>query len=163
MYTDGHYPTEDHRASFRAHPYRGPAEPPDKEYPMILNTGRVRDQWHTMTRTGKVDSLLRSEGHAFVEMNPRDAEALGIDDGETIDVVTRRGRARAPARITDSIRSGVCFMPFHWGDLYGDAAVNRATIQSVDPSSKQPELKFCACRLEKVNDRVRFYTAVTPA
>jgi anaerobic selenocysteine-containing dehydrogenase len=122
---------------------------------LVLTTGRVRDQWHTMTRTGKVDSLLKNEPYAFLELHPEDAERIGVSDGDLVQVTTRRGGARAPARVTDSIRPGTCFMPFHWGSSFGDAAINNATTGAFDPVSKQPELKFSACRVEVVNDRVR--------
>ncbi len=155
LYTDGRFGTEDGRARFRANDYKEPAEMPDAGFPMVLTTGRVRDQWHTMTRTGKVDGLLRSEPYAFLEIHPKDADELRVREGDDVEIVTRRGRARAPARLTERIRKGTCFMPFHWGGLFGDAAVNYATNDAYDEFSKQPELKFCACRLEKVDERLR--------
>ncbi len=154
LYTDGKFHTGDGRARFLAHSYKEPAESPSEEFPMVLTTGRVRDQWHTMTRTGKVDALLKSEPYAFIEIHPLDAEALDIAQDDMVEIISRRGRARAPARLTDRIGRGVCFMPFHWGELFGNASVNLATIEAVDPVSKQPELKYCACRVEKVNERV---------
>ena len=154
LYADGKFPTPEGKARFLAHAYQTPHELPDQDFPMVLTTGRVRDQWHTMTRTGKVDSLLKSEPHAFVELHAEDAKKIHAEDGDMVQVMTRRGQARAPARVTDRIGRGVCFMPFHWGDLFGLATVNRATTGAFDPVSKQPELKFCACRVEKVNERV---------
>ncbi len=155
LYTDGKFKTADGRARFVSRSYQEPAELTDREYPMILTTGRVRDQWHTMTRTGKVDALLKSEPYAFVELHDEDAASLGVLSGDMVEVVTRRGRARAPARLTERINHGVCFMPFHWGELFGEASVNLATHEAFDPISKQPELKFCACRVELVNERIR--------
>ncbi len=155
LYTDGYFHTPDRRARFLAQEYREPAEATDQEFPMILTTGRVRDQWHTMTRTGKIDALLRSEPYAFVEIHPEDAERLGVFEDDLIQVVTRRGSAKAPARISARIKAGICFMPFHWGAFYGAAQANQATIDAVDPFSKQPELKFSACRIEAVNERIR--------
>ena len=152
LYADGHFHSPNGKARFIAHEFKNPAEMPDDEFPMILTTGRVRDQWHTMTRTGKISSLLRNEPSAFLELHPNDAERLGIAPGEIVHVVTRRGRARAPSKVTDRIRSGTCFMPFHWGGLFGEAVVNQMTVDAFDALSKQPELKFAACRIEKIED-----------
>jgi len=154
LYTDARFPTPDGRARFVAREFQEPFETPDAEFPMTLTTGRVRDQWHTMTRTGKVDSLLKSDPYSFLEIHPGDAEKLNILDGDPLKVVTRRGTAKAPARVTDRVNPGVCFMPFHWGGLFGEASVNQTTVDAFDPISKQPELKFCACRVEKVNERI---------
>ena len=149
LYTDLVFPTPTGKARFLATDFKDPMEVPDREFPMILTTGRVRDQWHTMTRTGKIPSLLRNESHSFVELHSSDAGNLGIKQGELIEVVTRRGRAKAPAKVTDRIKAGTCFMPFHWGGLLGDAVVNQSTVDAFDPLSKQPELKFCACRVQR--------------
>src|SRR5437773_2596291 len=116
---------------------------------MILTTGRVRDQWHTMTRTGKIPSLLKRDPEPFVEIHPVDAFSLGISADEMVAVRSRRGEAHAKAVLTANIRQGTCFMPFHWGALWGRASVNNATIGAFDPLSKQPELKFCSVKLEK--------------
>lgn len=149
-YTEGIFAHPDGKARFIAHEYEPPAESPDEPFPLILTTGRVRDQWHTMTRTGKIPALLRSEPEPFVELHPDDAIRLGIAAGDAVRVVSRRGQAQARCRITQAIKAGSCFMPFHWGGLRGEAVVNQATIEAFDPLSKQPELKFCAVRIEKV-------------
>lgn len=148
-YTDGVFAHPDGKARFLVHAYEEPAEQTEECFPLILTTGRVRDQWHTMTRTGKIPVLLRSEPEPFVECHPADAVRLGIADGELVTVRSRRGAARATCRLTRAIKPGTCFMPFHWGGLRGEAVVNQATSDAVDPVSKQPELKFCAVRLEK--------------
>jgi ferredoxin-nitrate reductase len=150
-YTDGVFAHPDGRAAFIAHEYEPPAEQTDAEFPMVLTTGRVRDQWHTMTRTGKVPILMKKEPEPFVELHPDDAARFGLADGEPVRVVSRRGQATAPCRVTTSIRPGTCFMPFHWGSLRGRAVVNQATHEAVDPVSKQPELKFCAVRVERID------------
>ncbi|MBI3252448.1 MAG: nitrate reductase [Candidatus Omnitrophica bacterium] len=150
LYTDFRFPTSDGRARFQAREYAPPAEPTDEAYPFILTTGRVRDQWHTMTRTGKIDSLLKAEPYAFLELHRDDAEKLGIGENEMVEVHTRRGFAKAPAHLSENIRPGTCFMPFHWGSLWGEADINAATVDAFDPISKQPELKFCAARLTRL-------------
>jgi anaerobic selenocysteine-containing dehydrogenase len=149
-YTDGRFAHPDGRARFLAHEAQPPAEPTDDAYPMILTTGRVRDQWHTMTRTGKIPSLLTRDPEPFVELHPDDAAALGVADGDPVEVASRRGAARANARVTETIRRGTCFMPFHWGALWGGAVVNQVTLEACDPVSRQPELKHCAVRVTKV-------------
>ncbi len=149
-YTDGRFAHPDGKARFLAHEYESPAELPDEQFPFILTTGRVRDQWHTMTRTGKIPVLMKKEPEPFVELHPDDATRLGIDEGNRVRVLSRRGQAQAKSRITQAIKPGTCFMPFHWGSLWGAAVVNHTTIEAFDPLSKQPELKFCAVRLEKV-------------
>jgi len=150
-YTNGVFSHPDGKAKFLAHEYEEPAERTDDAFPMILTTGRVRDQWHTMTRTGKIPVLMKKEPEPFVELHPDDAARLEVAAGERITVRSRRGHASAACRITPAIKAGTCFMPFHWGGLWGDAVVNQATIEAFDPLSKQPELKFCAVRIEKTS------------
>ena len=148
-YTNGVFAHPDGKARFIAHEYEPPAESPDAQFPLILTTGRVRDQWHTMTRTGKIPVLMKKEPEPFVELHPVDAARLGISEGELVTVRSRRGAASAACRITQTIQPGTCFLPFHWGSLRGAAVVNHVTLEAFDPLSKQPELKFCAVRVEK--------------
>ena len=147
-YTNRTFAHPDGKARFLSHEYEAPAELPDERFPLILTTGRVRDQWHTMTRTGKIPVLMKREPEPFVELHPSDAARFGINDGELVTVRSRRGDATAKCRLTPTMKPGTCFMPFHWGGLRGEAVVNRATIEAYDPMSKQPELKFCAVRIE---------------
>jgi sulfite reductase (NADPH) flavoprotein alpha-component len=145
------FPTETGKGRFFARPYLPPAELPDQEFPFILTTGRLAHQWHTMTKTGKVPALNKLNPGPFVEIHPEDAASLNIATGDLVAVASRRGRAVYPVRLTEKIRSGCCFVPFHWNDLFGeDLAINAATSEAVDPISKQPEFKFCAVQLSKV-------------
>ena len=149
LFESGRFPTPDGRARFRVPDFRAPAETLSEEYPLALLTGRVKDQWHTMTRTGKVQKLLRSERDPFLEIHPDDAADLGVRDRQLVRVTSRRGSFEAPARLTDRIRGGAVFAPFHWGELWSRRAVtNAATSESTDARSKQPELKFAAVRVE---------------
>ena len=151
LFGDGRFPTPDGRARFHAPGYRKPAEILSDEYPLALLTGRVKDQWHTMTRTGKVPKLMRSEHEPFLEMHPDDAGHLGVADRQLVLVTSRRGSLQLRARVTDAIRSGAVFAPFHWGELWNRHAVtNAATSEATDARSKQPELKFAAVRVEPV-------------
>ncbi|UQA96766.1 bifunctional nitrate reductase/sulfite reductase flavoprotein subunit alpha [Streptomyces halobius] len=145
------FPTATGRAVFFARPHMPAAEMPDDDYPFVLNTGRLQHQWHTLTKTGKVTKLNRLNPGPFVEIHPRDAERLGLAEGDAVEVASRRGRAVLPAVVTDRVRPGGCFAPFHWNDLFGEyLSVNAVTNDAVDPVSFQPEFKVCAVSLAKV-------------
>ncbi|GAA3057084.1 bifunctional nitrate reductase/sulfite reductase flavoprotein subunit alpha [Streptomyces glomeratus] len=145
------FPTPSGRAVFHARPHLLPAELPDDDFPFLLSTGRVQHQWHTLTKTGKVAKLNKLNPGPFVEVHPEDAERLGIVDGDRLEVASRRGRAVLPAVVTDRVRPGCCFAPFHWNDLFGEyLSVNAVTSDAVDPVSFQPEFKVCAVALTKV-------------
>jgi sulfite reductase (NADPH) flavoprotein alpha-component len=145
------FPTESGKAQFFARPYLPPAELPDAEYPFALTTGRVAHQWHTLTKTGKIAALNKLNPGPFVEINPEDAIALGIENGTLVKVTSRRGLAVYPAQITPRVRPGDCFVPFHWNDLFGEnLAINATTNEAVDPISLQPEFKFASVGLAKV-------------
>ncbi|WP_197502081.1 molybdopterin oxidoreductase family protein, partial [Mycobacterium sp. E2733] len=145
------FPTGNGRAVFFARPHLPPEEMPDDDYPFLLNTGRLPHQWHTMTKTGKVAKLNKLNPGPFVEIHPDDAARLRIADGDAIEIGSRRGRAVLPAAISDRVRPGNCFAPFHWNDVFGEyLAINAVTNDAVDPSSNQPEFKACAVTLAKV-------------
>ncbi|WP_328768109.1 molybdopterin oxidoreductase family protein [Streptomyces sp. NBC_00286] len=155
-YVDGDgklsFPTASGRAVFHARPHIPAAEMPDDDFPFVLNTGRLQHQWHTLTKTGKVAKLNKLNPGPFVELHPQDARELGIADGDAVEVASRRGRAVLPAVVTDRVRPGCCFAPFHWNDLFGDhLSINAVTSDAVDPVSFQPELKVCAVRLTRVS------------
>ncbi|KUM77142.1 bifunctional nitrate reductase/sulfite reductase flavoprotein subunit alpha [Streptomyces curacoi] len=159
------FPTASGRAAFHARPHLPPAELPDDDYPFVLNTGRVQHQWHTLTKTGKVAKLNKLNPGPFVEVHPQDAAELGIADGDQVEVASRRGRAVLPAVVTERVRPGCCFAPFHWNDLFGEyLSVNAVTSDAVDPISFQPEFKVCAVSLAKVAAPVpgRPVEALTP-
>lgn len=146
------FPTDSGRARFFIRPCLPPGECPDTEFPFSLTTGRVAHQWHTLTKTGKIQSLNKLNPGPFIEINPEDARLLGIKNDMPVKVSSRRGFAIYPARITTRVRPGDCFAPFHWNDLFGaDLAVNATTSEAVDAISLQPEFKFTAVALAKVN------------
>jgi formate dehydrogenase major subunit len=126
--------------------WKPPAEVPDKEYPLILTTGRCIWQWHTGTMTRRSESLEREVPTGWVEINPEDAAALGVADGEMVKAKTRRGEIEIGAKVTDSIRKGEVFIPFH----YVECAANILTNNALDPVAKIPEFKACAIRIEKL-------------
>ena len=122
------------------------AEVPDKEYPLILTTGRCLWQWHTGTMTRRSENLEREVPTGWVEINPEDAAALGVADGEMVKAKTRRGEIEITAKVTDDIKKGVTFIPFH----YVECAANILTNNALDPVAKIPEFKACAIRIEKL-------------
>lgn len=152
-YTRRKFFTPSGKAQFKTPVYKPPDETTDTEFPYGLTTGRVASQWHTRTRTGKVPQLTKKDPEPFVEIHPDDAAENRVVDGEWIYLVGRRGRCYARARVTDTIRRGLLFTPFHWGDLFhAETNANYVTNSAFDPVSKQPELKFCAVRIEVENE-----------
>jgi ferredoxin-nitrate reductase len=153
LYTTQRFNTANGRAQFHVPVHAEPAETPDDTYPLVLTTGRISTQWHTMTRTGKSKQLMKNQSEPFVELHPNDAEKYGIREGEMVKVASRRGTSTAEAKITPRVKEGVCFMPFHWGRLSGyNKAANNLTSEAVDPVSKEPELKACAVRISPIWD-----------
>ncbi|WP_299572508.1 bifunctional nitrate reductase/sulfite reductase flavoprotein subunit alpha [uncultured Williamsia sp.] len=145
------FPTPSGRARFLTRPAVDPAEMPDDDHPFVLNTGRLSHQWHTMTKTGRVEKLRRLNPAPFVEVHPDDAASLGVADGDSLEIASRRGRSVLPAVVTDRVLPGSCFVPFHFADRFApDIAVNAVTNDAVDPDSRQPEFKACAVRLTRV-------------
>ena len=125
--------------------YRPSAEPPDEDYPLVLTTGRSLFHFHTGTMSRKVKGLNVFHSEELVEINPQDGSALGIAEGETVKVISRRGAVTARARITEVSPVGVVFMTFH----FAESPTNQLTIPALDPVAKIPEFKVCAIRIEK--------------
>jgi sulfite reductase (NADPH) flavoprotein alpha-component len=145
------FPTTNGKAGFFPRPHMAPAELPNDAFPMVLNTGRLQHQWHTLTKTGKVPTLNALNARPFVELHPDDALALGIREGDGVEIRSARGLALLPAVISNRVLPGNCFAPFHWNDVYGEKlAINAVTNDAVDPISRQPEFKCCAVALRKV-------------
>jgi ferredoxin-nitrate reductase len=148
LYTDLRFSTPDGRAQFAAYHSRGLAEPPDPNYPLVLTTGRLYGHWHTQTRTGRIPKIQQMHPNPFIEIHPRDAKALGIKDQSWVEVRSRRGKSRFPAKVTKAIAPGTVFVPIHWGALWADnAEANALTHPESCPESHQPELKACAVQL----------------
>lgn len=152
LYTDWRFPTPNGRARFIPHPSRGLAEPPDPQFPYVLTTGRLYGHWHTQTRTGRIEKIKHMHPQPFIEIHPRDAEKLGIQGGDWVQVRSARGRAYFPAKITANIAPGTLFVPMHWGSLWAEQAECNALTHDIScPDSGQPELKACAVALEKAD------------
>ena len=151
LYTDLRFHTPDGRARFGAYHSRGLAEPPDPNYPLVLTNGRLYGHWHTQTRTGRIEKIRSLHPEPFIEIHPRDAAQLGITENQLVEVRSRRGKARFPAKVTRAIAPGTVFVPMHWGALWADnAEANALTHPESCPDSLQPELKACAVQLVPV-------------
>ncbi|MDO0915161.1 molybdopterin oxidoreductase family protein [Streptomyces sp. DT2A-34] len=141
------FATPDGKARFAPVSHRAIAEEPDDEYPVLLTTGRVVAQYQSGAQTRRVDELNAAAPGPFVELHPRLAARLGAAEGDPVAVVSRRGRAVGAARITTGIRPDTVFMPFHWP---GEGRANTLTNPALDPTSRMPEFKACAVRVEAV-------------
>jgi formate dehydrogenase alpha subunit len=133
------------RGLFHAIEYQPPPEVPDEAFPLYLSTGRILYHWHTGTMTRRSPGLVERAPECLVEISPDDAARYGIEEGDYIRVISRRGRIEARAHITDRAVEGTIFVPFH----YAEAAVNRLTHGHLDPVAKIPGYKVCAVRLER--------------
>jgi len=148
LYTDGYFATSDGRAIFAGYHSKGLAEPSDPNYPYVLTTGRLYGHWHTLTRTGRTNKTQQMHPDPFIEIHPKDAGHLGIQNGDMIEVRSRRGSCQFPAKITAFIAPGTVFVPMHWGALWAtEAEANTLTHPHACPDSRQPELKACAVQL----------------
>jgi assimilatory nitrate reductase catalytic subunit len=145
MFANGEFFTPDKRAKFIATPFREPITTASPQYPLILNTGRIRDQWHTMTRTAKAPRLLSHRGEPYVEIHPSDAKQLGLQAASLATVSSPHGSIVVRTLITDRQQRGTIFVPLHWTDqLASMARVDALVAPHVDPVSGQPELKHTA-------------------
>ncbi len=146
-FAEHRYSTPDRRARFVATSPRAPINPPDAEFPLILNTGRVRDHWHTMTRTGRSPRLAQHIAEPFVEVHPDDAGELL--DGALARISTRWGSSVLRVRISAGARRGVVFAPIHWSAQFASSAgIGAAVNPAVDAVSGEPEFKHTPVRLE---------------
>jgi ferredoxin-nitrate reductase len=151
LYEGGRVATADGRAHFAATPHADPADPLGDDFPVLLTTGRLADQWHTMSRTGKSAKLRASGARPEIAVHPDDAAAAGLRAADVARVRSRRGEALLHVALDAGLPRGVAFAPFHFGALHappGAGAVNAVSHAAVDPASKQPELKAVAVRLE---------------
>ncbi len=138
------------KANVLLRPYKGAEEPPDKDYPFFLTTGRVIEQWHTGTMTMRVAEIARSKPNAYLEIHPSDAKEYGIKEGDMVKIASRRGFNILPARVVKNSLPGILFVP--WFDQEWDRMINRVTIDAFDEGSKQPEFKICAVKIEKLGE-----------
>ncbi|HTA46867.1 MAG TPA: nitrate reductase [Bryobacteraceae bacterium] len=147
LYTDGRFQTKDGRAQL----YKVECDPfpeqPTREFPLVLNTGRTVEHWHTRTKTGQVPILDSMSPRAWIEMNPRDAKRLRLKPHDQVAIVSRRNRVDGvELRVTEIVAPGQIFMPFH----FAETNVNRATQSAFDPISREPNYKQTAVRVESM-------------
>jgi assimilatory nitrate reductase catalytic subunit len=159
LYEDGLFPTPDQKARFAVLPFKPLAEPRESRYPFSLTTGRLRDQWHGMTRTGTVGRLFGHVPEPVVQLHPQDMERRGLRSGDLVQVTSKRGSIVLPIQASSSLGLTQAFIAMHWGaeSLSGRsstgrvlAGVNALTNSVFCPTSKQPELKHAAVKVLKV-------------
>ena len=131
---------------FHASEFKGPAELPDEDYPYTLTTGRLMFHWHTGTMTRRSEKLHQEVPQAYVEIHPDDATRVGLNGGQHVRVISRRGKIELGVRVTKHIKPGIIFIPFH----FAEAAANALTNAALDPIAKIPEYKVCAVKVEAV-------------
>ena len=142
------FQTPDGRARFHPVEFRPPAEEPDFEFPLYLTSGRVMAHYQSGTQTRRVAALMESSPRAFVQIHPSMARTYGIQEGDQVRLTTRRGTSLLAAQLTPAIRMDTLFVPFHFN---GTGRANLLTNPALDPTSRMPEFKVCAVRLEKGN------------
>jgi assimilatory nitrate reductase catalytic subunit len=158
LYADGLFPTADDKARFAAVTYRPVAEPRESRYPFSLTTGRLRDQWHGMSRTGTLGRLFGHVPEPVVQMHPQDIARRGLKDGNLVHVTSKRGSIVLPVQASTELGPSQAFIAMHWGGEFlgglsstGErlAGVNAITTSAYCPTSKQPELKHAAVKILK--------------
>jgi assimilatory nitrate reductase catalytic subunit len=158
LYEDGVFPTADGKARFANTVYKPVAEPRESRYPFSLTTGRLRDQWHGMSRTGTLGRLFGHVAEPAVQMNAQDMARRLLKDGDLVHVTSKRGSIVVPLQASPEVAVSQAFIAMHWGEEYlsgqstgGDtlAGVNALTTSAYCPSSKQPELKHAAVKILK--------------
>jgi anaerobic selenocysteine-containing dehydrogenase len=149
LYSDGRFETADGRARLLPTQWEAFPEQPNSEFPLILNTGRTVEHWHTRTKTGGVPILQRMSPRAWLEMNPQDAVRLDLHAHDRVEVISARGRvSKVELRITEIIAPGQVFLPFH----FAETNANQITQSAFDPISREPNYKQCAVRVERSSD-----------
>jgi assimilatory nitrate reductase catalytic subunit len=158
LYEDGQFPTPDRKARFAALPWQPVAEPRESRFPFSLSTGRLRDQWHGMSRTGTIGRLFGHVSEPVVQLHPQDMERRGLKEGDLVHVTSKRGSIVVPVQASTAMGLSQAFIAMHWGPEYLSgrsstagvlAGVNALTTSAYCPTSKQPELKHAAVKVLK--------------
>ena len=150
LFTDKKFYTLSQKANIHSFEDSNQSEPVSEVHPLILTTGRIRDHWHTMSKTGKVNKLKQHISEAYLEINPDDAARRNIKENDLVEIFNVRGNARVKAKLTTDIKKGVVFLPMHWGKVLS-SDLNRAnnlTNNLVDAKSKEPDFKFSAVQVK---------------
>ncbi|RRV05204.1 nitrate reductase [Pseudomonas sp. v388] len=149
LYSDGRFPTASGRARFIPDAYVAIRETRNADYPLTLNTGRLRDQWHGMSRTGTAARLFGHVGEAVLGLHPDELQCHQLQNGDLVRVISRRGELVVPVESNASLLPSNAFLPMHWGDRFLKGGVNSLTLPAYDPLSRQPELKQAGIRIER--------------
>jgi assimilatory nitrate reductase catalytic subunit len=153
LYTDGVFPTPSGRAAFANAAFLPVVEAANARHPFRLITGRLRDQWHGMSRTGRAAQLMGHAPEPRVTMNPADLARRGIAAGDLVRIASRRGAVTVEVESGEDVRPGQVFLPMHWGSAHlggaGAHGINAVTLPALDPVSRQPELKHAAVRVTR--------------
>ncbi|MBG9998420.1 nitrate reductase [Pseudoalteromonas sp. NSLLW24] len=150
VFTNNQFSTADKKARFIPITPQLPVQKTSNDYPFVMNSGRIRDQWHTMSRTGKSTALSSHITRPYIEINPLDASKLAIKQNDLISAIAITGQVTAHAKVTDAVRKGECFMPIHWNKQFASSATVSGLYQSVvDPLSGQAECKHGAVNIVK--------------
>lgn len=150
LFTEGRFYTASTKAQFITLKNRQPVSRISETYPLILNTGRIRDQWHTMTRTGKSARLSGHIDESFVELHPDDAKNYGITAKSLVSVTSEQGSIIVRANISEAQQPGNIFIPIHWNDQFSkNSVVSKLIAAQADPISGQPEFKHTAVTIEE--------------
>jgi assimilatory nitrate reductase catalytic subunit len=151
LYTTGQFATTSKKANLLYSEFKPPVDKTSARFPLQLNTGRLRDQWHTMSRTGLVGKLFSHEAEPWLDMNSLDMGRRRFNDGDFVSIESARGSMSIRVRNSTSVRSGQCFVAMHWGpEVLISGGINNLTQPAFDARSKQPELKSAAVRVEKI-------------
>ena len=151
LFTDKKFYTTSKKAIIHSFADVNESEQPTATYPLILTTGRIRDQWHSMSKTGKVNKLKQHTGESFLEIHPDDAAERNIEENDLVEIFNARGTVRVKAKYSVDIKKGVVFLPMHWGKIL-NSDLNRAnnlTNNLVDPISKEPDFKFSIVQVKR--------------
>lgn len=149
LFEDHKFYTPNGKAQIHPVPDENLSESIDEDFPLILTTGRIRDQWHTMTKTGKVNKLNQHLAQPFLEIHPADAKKRNLQDGQVAEIESRRGKVQVKVQVTTDVKQGVCFLPMHFGKIAGSnfGRANNLTNNLIDPRSKEPDFKFSAVQV----------------
>ncbi len=151
LFTDKKFYTANSKAQINSFSDENLSEKLSSDFPLILTTGRIRDQWHTMSRTGKVNKLNKHFEKPFLEIHPIDAEKRNLKENDLATILNNRGEVRVNIKITDEIKEGVVFLPIHWGKIINNdlGRANNITNNLIDSRSKEPDFKFTAVEVKK--------------
>ncbi|RYU96920.1 nitrate reductase [Emticicia agri] len=159
LFEDHRFYTANQRAKIHAVSDENESEKTSEDFPLILLTGRIRDQWHTMTKTGRVNKLKQHIPVPFLEIHPNDARSRGIENEAVVEIKGKRGSVKVKARTTDEVKEGNCFLPMHWGRILDNdfGRANNLTNNLIDPKSKEPDFKYSAVevvRYQKPKEKI---------